>query len=114
MLAAPHLYALIPEHKEPIDTSFLKQAGIGGAPVTKQHILHIQKILPKTQICPGYGQTEVSLLIACFKPSMPEEYKLFDKKPTSAGSGVPGISYKVKSSGSITFMLRLLYIPGVP
>ncbi|KAB0791588.1 hypothetical protein PPYR_03388 [Photinus pyralis] len=99
----PTLIAAVPFHlvsvsnARPIDvdTSSLVHILVGGAALIESQLKTIRKAFPDSELYTGYGQTEMAVTITVFKPNSPRDRELIRKKPTSCGTGCPGISYKI-------------------
>lgn len=80
-----------------IDTSSLWSLLVGGGAISEPHLKELRDLLPGTFVFQCYGQTEVSGPLNLFKTNDVKESLLLYHKPNSAGTPVPGLSYKVKA-----------------
>lgn len=97
MLLAPSQILTLHLQNKPahFKTDSLKDIFITGVPILTEQILEIRKAFPNTRVTVAYGQTETVGIIACFKPNNPKEIDGIRYKPTSSGSGLPGMTFKV-------------------
>ncbi|KAF2888325.1 hypothetical protein ILUMI_17848 [Ignelater luminosus] len=97
MFVAPTqvLAAYNQERPKHFKSDSLKDVFIGGGPLLKELLLQVRKAFPNTRVTLAYGQTEVSGFLSCFKPDNLKEVNAIPHKPTSTGSGIPGLTYKV-------------------
>ncbi|EFM12160.1 AMP-dependent synthetase and ligase [Paenibacillus curdlanolyticus YK9] len=71
----------------------LRQLIVVGGPVSPEHLVSLQKLLPWTSIMPCYGQTEASPRVT-YLPA----HRLADK-PQSVGIAVDGVEISIYSNG---------------
>lgn len=78
------------------NTESLKLLMTGGEHVPKSLLLKAASLLPGTNVCQGYGQTETAGPVAVWTPTDPEHIRMSQQKPESCGRPFEGISYKVQ------------------
>lgn len=79
-----------------IDTTSLWALMNGGGSVSELHLKEIRDLLPGTFVFQAYGQSEVAGILTLFKTNEVKESVMLYYKPNSAGTPVPGLTYKVK------------------
>ncbi|KAK4873535.1 hypothetical protein RN001_015564 [Aquatica leii] len=77
------------------DTSSVTHLGVGGSVLVQSQMLDIQEAFPTSQLFPAYGQTEMSFAVTFFNVNSERDREFIKSKPTSSGTVVPGIWYKV-------------------
>ncbi|KAF5286063.1 hypothetical protein FQR65_LT12949 [Abscondita terminalis] len=77
---------------EDIDVSVVKDVIITGGIISSEQLKKFQSIFYASETYILYGQTEVFGYMLHFSP---KDYTMQKAKPTSAGRGLPGISYKI-------------------
>ncbi|KAF5281148.1 hypothetical protein FQA39_LY17880 [Lamprigera yunnana] len=96
LLSVPfHFLSLHKTKPANVDTSSIQHIGIGGGPLIESQIRNFKEMFPTTEIYGGYGQTEMCVILTIFKPSSERDRELLKTRPTSCGTGIPGVWYKV-------------------
>lgn len=80
---------------EAVDTTSLRTYTIAGGPISESHLIEMRELLPGTFVSQGYGQSEVAGTLSFFKTKYVKETLMLHHKPTSVGTPLPGINYKV-------------------
>lgn len=84
---------------------------VGGGSISEPHLRELRDLLPGTFVFQCYGQTEVAGQLTLFKTKDVRESLLLYYKPNSAGTPVPGMTYRVipLNNYSITTLINKIY-----